>query len=195
MTLIESEFHVIRATILARYPRPFLAIMSAAPQDGRAYLADGLASSLVSIGLRTALVIVDESLAHVSSAARPPRSLKSPDVIVMAEAAKHDVVNLRQLIKDLRDRYDAVVMVGGHFNNSDAMLHIAMLADCVIAAVETARPRISADADFVAALKLSSCNLLAVVQTAPATSGYQISASAPRLSSVKADIPSTGIRI
>lgn len=188
MSINDVEFRLTRTAIAARFPRPFITIVSATEHDGRAFVADGLSRSFSNAGLRTALVVFDPLLMEPAKANNSQNS-RSVDVMSLPELAAHDVLLFMEFVQDLRAKYDAIVMVGSYGLTTESVLQAALSSDAVVATVLRGRTPAAADSELVEAISLSGIKLCGVIPTVPKVCNHTIAVSSARSLKAAVSVP------
>jgi Mrp family chromosome partitioning ATPase len=150
MTL-DDGFRTLRLTCEASAPAPAVVIVaSVTSADGAIRVARGLAEALVEAGSRV-LLVAEDAL---------PRRIDGVDVMALAELGAP-----RRALADLRELYDATVIVPPPLGTSSRGLDLARQASGVVLAVRLGRAITAEDERLAGDLRRVGAAVIGVVTT------------------------------
>lgn len=166
-TLMFSQLEILRARVEASVDRPgVVMVTSAVPGDGKSLTAYGLAERLSAAGRRVALIDFAGLRASRDFLRDESRSVRAFAVLSLGDENTPSAPSpeqVKQFVRNLREKFDYVVIDSKPLLLSRAAIILAGSADGILVSVRQGRASSAADVSLVEALELGGARMIGVV--------------------------------
>lgn len=162
-----EALRILRVSICAENPLPVVFVASVQADDGRERIGAGLAVSFARGGFRTALI--DGTISAASGLAGYDRIPESLQVIRPPSWVSNDLSRAKKFISELRELFDAVVIVASKSPLSEADVQFATLADGAVVVMREGRKVGAGDISLSRLLRGVQTQVFGVVPFKPGT--------------------------